>query len=275
MNQSIGVFDSGVGGLTVMKELISVLPNESIVYFGDTARLPYGNKSPETIIKYSLENAEFLLEKEIKALVVACNTSTAYALGHLRELLNIPVIGVIEPGAKRAVSVTQNKHIVILGTKATINSQAYEREIKALLPGAVVTSIACPLFVPLVEERFVDHPAARLVAEEYFQRLEALDYDTVLLGCTHYPILRNLIQQVLKPDVNIVDSALTCAETVKQILGMKGMLNSLKEQNPAQGVHGAVYRFYVSDDTEKFRLMGCDFLGRPISHVEKRLSNFG
>jgi len=264
MNQPIGVFDSGVGGLTVMKELVSVLPHEPIIYFGDTARLPYGDKSPETIIKYSLENAEFLLEKKIKLLVVACNTSTAYALGHLRDLLNIPVVGVIEPGAKRAVSVTQNKHIVILGTKATINSQAYEREIKARLPGAIVTALACPLFVPLVEERFVDHPAAKLVVEEYFQRLQALDYDTVLLGCTHYPILKNLIQQALKPGVTIVDSALTCAETVREMLDASGMLNTFSEESS-----GTIYKFYASDDTEKFRLMGSDFLGCPISYVEK------
>lgn len=263
MNSSIGVFDSGVGGLTVMKELLSVLPNESIIYFGDTARLPYGDKSPETIIKYSLENAEFLLEKKIKALVIACNTSTAYALEHLRDLLNIPIIGVIEPGAKRAISVTRNKHIVVLGTKATINSQAYEKEIKMRLPEAVITSLACPLFVPLVEERFVNHPAAKLVVEEYFQRLQALEYDTVLLGCTHYPILRNLIQEVLKPGVAIVDSALTCAETVKEVLQAQGILN------PSGTRDRAIYKFYASDDTEKFRLMGSDFLGRPIDYVEK------
>lgn len=258
-SQSIGMFDSGVGGLTVMQQMIKALPNEQIVYFGDTARLPYGDKSRETILRYTIESAIFLMEQDIKVLVIACNTASTCAIEKLQQIFNIPIVGVISPGAERAAQVTRNKRIAVLSTRATMRSGMYEREIKKRCPDAEVTTIACPLFVPLVEEHWITHPAAKLVVREYLEPLRKQNIDTILLGCTHYPLLRHMIEEEF-PEVNIVDSALTCAEKVSEILAGQQLL--------AKTGAGPQHRYYVSDDPAKFRTLGRNFLGMPLEHVE-------
>lgn len=257
----IGMFDSGLGGLTVMKKLIQSLPKEQIVYFGDTARLPYGDKSQEAIIQYSIENALFLLEHKIKALVVACNTASAYAIDKLQQMFNIPVIGVIEPGVEKAVQTTRNQRIAVLGTKGTIRSEIYQKEIIKRMPDAVVIPIACPLFVPLVEEGFATHPAARLIAAEYLQPLLTKNVDTVLLGCTHYPILKELISEILGESVQFVDSASACTEKIISLLH-----ENQWEAPPGRCIS---HRFYASDDPAKFQMLGKLFLGADIDDVTK------
>lgn len=256
----IGMFDSGIGGLTVMHELIKVLPFEDVVYFGDTARLPYGGKSKETIVRYSIESAIFLIEKKVKIVVVACNTAASQALDKLQQIFSLPVVGVIDPGAKHAVEITKNGCIAVLGTKGTIQSEAYQKAILAKDPNATVYSIPCPLFVPLVEEDCLHHPAARLIVQEYLKPLKSKRVDTVLLGCTHYPLLKDLIRDELGNDVQIVDSATSCAEEVKNILGEKSLKNCSRNASD--------YHYYVSDDPHKFKTLGKAFLKMPINHVE-------
>lgn len=258
-DRPIGIFDSGIGGLTVMRELTKKLPKEKIVYFGDTARLPYGDKSKETIIRYSIENAIFLLEQNVKLLVVACNTASALALDKLEKIFKIPVLGVIAPGAEIAARTTKNKRIAVLGTKGTIGSGAYQREIQKRKPEVEVYTLACPLFVPLVEERFYTHPAANLIIQEYFRSLHPHQVDTVLLGCTHYPLLKERIAQELPEGTVIIDSAQTCADKVAELLSEKGL------ETPSQG--SPDHQFYVSDDPAKFSAMGAEFLGKPLKQV--------
>lgn len=257
---AIGMFDSGIGGLTVMQKVKQVLPSESIVYFGDTARIPYGGKSRETIVRYSIENAIFLFEKNVKVLVVACNTASAAAITKLSAIFNIPVIGVIEPGAEKAVSVTRNKKIAVLGTKATIHSKAYEREIQRLMPEAEVISVPCPLFVPLVEEGMLDHECTRTIAREYLAPLKRKGVDTVVLGCTHYPLLTPLIQEELGPEVTLVDSAITCAEKISTLLHHQGL--KAPSGQPSQ------YHYFVSDDPMKFQESAEKIFGHTIPHVQ-------
>jgi glutamate racemase len=259
-SQCIGVFDSGVGGLTVLQQLMQVLPSERFIYFGDTARLPYGEKSRETIIRYSIENALFLIEKNIKMLVIACNTASAYALEKLQQMFNIPVIGVIEPGAECAVRSSRGKRIAVLGTKGTISSQIYQKAILKKEINAFVFSLACPLFVSLVEEHYIHYPAARLIVKDYLKPLKEQQIDTLLLGCTHYPLLKHLIQDELGNGIAIVDSAATCAEHVSAILRERG-LNNTKSNLPA-------CEYFVSDDPSKFQSLGQKFLGMPINQVE-------
>ncbi len=260
---SIGMFDSGVGGLTVMQQIMRTLPHEHIVYFGDTARVPYGEKSPETIIRYSLEIARFLMENNnIKALVVACNTVSSCSLDELQKICKAPVIGVIEPGAEKAVEVTRNGRIAVLGTRRTIASGAYEKEILQRLPKAFVIGVACPLLTPLVEEHFITHNAAKMIVREYLAPLHDQNIDTVLLGCTHYPLLRPLIEAELGPQVTIVDSAQTCAERVAAILKNKRMEASCSAAFP--------HKYFVSDDPERFRTLGKTFLGMELEPVEMR-----
>lgn len=256
----IGMFDSGLGGLTVMREVKKSCPQENIVYFGDTARIPYGNKSPETVIRFSIESSIFLMEQQIKVLVIACNTATSYAITRLRNIFNIPIIDVIGPGAEKAAQVTRNKRIAVLGTRGTVMSGAYQREIEKRLESPFVLPVACPLFVPLVEEKFLDHPATHLIVREYLKPLKESRIDTVLLGCTHYPVLKELIQKELGSEVTIVDSASTCAEKVAQVL--KEQRLSRNDPKPAS------YRFFVSDDPEKFKVLGESFLGEKIHYVE-------
>lgn len=256
----IGMFDSGLGGLTVMQQLVRVLPHENIVYLGDTARLPYGAKSPETVVRYSIENTIFLIQKNVKMLVVACNTASAHALENLQRIFNIPVIGVIDPGAESAVKATKQGRIAVLGTKGTILSQSYQKAILQRAPKALVFPIACPLFVPLVEEDCLDHPATRLIVQEYLKPLKDHRIDTLLLGCTHYPLLKKMIQSEVGEEVTIVDSATSCAEKVQELLSLAG-LQKLKNTLPS-------YRYFVSDDPKQFQKLGSSFLGMPIHGVE-------
>lgn len=258
-SQSIGLFDSGIGGLTVMKQIAQVLPNESMIYFGDTARVPYGNKSPQTVLRYSVECANFLMNKQIKLLVIACNTAcSSEAREVISQKFSIPVLGVIEPGAEKAVETTISGKIAVLGTKVTINSGAYQREIQKRLPKAEVLGIPCPLFVPLVEEQFSYHEAARLIVRDYLSPIKGSKIDTVLLGCTHYPLLRHLIEEELGEQIQIVDSALSCAEEVKRVL-KKSNLMSLNESSK--------YDYYVSDDPDRFRCLGECLLDIPLENV--------
>jgi glutamate racemase len=214
----IGVFDSGIGGLTVVRALRDLLPHEDIFYIGDTARLPYGGKSKSTIERYSIEISGLLLAENAKMIVVACNTSSSLAISKLREILKVPVVGVIAPGARAAVKETRNGHIGVIGTKSTILSQAYERAIQALNPKVRVTSQSCPLLVPLVEEAWLDEEVTREVLHRYLDPVVESGVDTLVLGCTHYPLLAPLIHEVSGPEVRLVDSAMNCAFAVKQML---------------------------------------------------------
>lgn len=262
MNSSahaIGIFDSGVGGLTVMQQLMRILPHERLIYFGDTARVPYGNKSRQTIIRYSIENTICLLEKNIKLLVVACNTASALALPKLRQFFHLPIVGVIEAGAEKAVAVTRNQRIAVLGTRGTIQSGAYQAAIHKLAPQATILPIACPLFVPLVEEQWLSHPATQLIVQEYLRPIREHHVDTVLLGCTHYPLLGPLIQKEVGEEVALVDSASTCAHQVEQLLHQQQLFAS-----HLQGEH----QYYVSDDPEKFRALAEHLFGHNLRNVE-------
>jgi glutamate racemase len=258
----VGVFDSGIGGLTVAHEVIRQLPHESVLYFGDTARVPYGPKSPDTVRRYSREIAGFLRDQGVKGIVIACNTATAHALTVLRDEFDMPVIGVVEPGARAAVSVTTGGRIGVIGTVGTIKSGAYERAIRAINSDVFITARACPLFVPLVEEGWTDHEATRLIAREYLAPLVAADIDTLVLGCTHYPLLKPLLREVLGPDVRLIDSAEeTAAETARTLAGA-----GLAAPNDAD----PTYRFVASDDPLQFLQLGQRFLGDTIEGVEIR-----
>jgi glutamate racemase len=260
--RSIGVFDSGIGGLTVAHEIMRQLPNESIVYFGDTARVPYGPKSPDTVGRYSREIAGFLRDQEVKAIVVACNTATAHALPMLQEELPIPVVGVVEPGARAAVRATNGKggHIGVIGTAGTVYSGAYERAIRALDPDARITTRACPLFVPLVEEGWIDHAVTSIVAQEYLDPLIKEEITALVLGCTHYPLLKSLLCRILGPRVALIDSAAETAAEAGRVL---------REQN-LQAADGTTpkHRFIASDDPLQFLQLGQRFLGDTIEGVE-------
>jgi glutamate racemase len=258
----IGVFDSGIGGLTVAQEVIRQLPHESVIYFGDTARVPYGPKSPDTVRRYSREIAAFLGEQGVKSIVIACNTATAHALGALREELAMPVIGVVEPGARAAVAATRGGHIGVIGTVGTIKSGAYERAIRAIEPDVMITARACPLFVPLVEEGWTEHDATRLIAREYLEPMLDAEIDTLVLGCTHYPLLKPLLRDVLGPDVRLIDSAEeTAAETARTL--SETHLAADPSADPA-------YRFIASDDPLQFLQLGQRFLGATMEGVEIR-----
>ena len=256
----IGVFDSGIGGLTVVHELMRQLPNESIIYFGDTARVPYGPKSPDTVRRYSREITGWLGEQGVKAIVVACNTATAHALVALREELEVPVVGVIDPGARAAVRASDSGSIGVIGTMGTINSGAYERAIRSLAPDATITTRACPLFVPLVEEGWLDRDATKLVAEEYLSPMAQANVDALVLGCTHYPLLKPLIADVLGREVRLIDSAEETAAETKRVLTEKELL--------APKRNDATYRFIASDAAEQFLRLGQRFLGGAIDRVE-------
>jgi glutamate racemase len=257
----IGVFDSGIGGLTVAHEIIRQLPAESLIYFGDTARVPYGPKSPDTVLRYSREIARFLLDEGVKAIVIACNTATAHALAALREELPVPVIGVVEPGARAAVAASPSGRIGIIGTAGTVKSGAYERAIRGIEPDAIVSARACPLFVPLVEEGWIDHAATREIAREYLGTFTAGGVDTLVLGCTHYPLLKRVIAGVVGPSVRLIDSAAeTAAETARV----------LDAHDLRAGDGAPVYRFIASDDPLMFLQLGQRFLGDTMDGVEIR-----
>ena len=256
----LGVFDSGIGGLTVAHALFERLPAESVIYFGDTARVPYGPKSPDTVRRYSTEILAYLLQRGVKMVVVACNTSTAHALEHLRERSPVPVVGVIEPGARAAVRASGSGRIGVIGTQGTIASGAYERAIVALRPDARVHARACPLFVPLIEEGWFEHPATELVAREYLEPLHVARVDTLVLGCTHYPLIKPLLGRVLGPDVRLIDSADETAAAVRDELNRRDLLA------PPGGP--AVHQFVVSDDEPRFRAVGARFLGERLHRVD-------
>ncbi|MGH7533834.1 MAG: glutamate racemase [Gemmatimonadales bacterium] len=256
----IGIFDSGIGGLTVTRAIYEALPRESTVYFGDTARVPYGPKSPETVRRYSLEILEWLVAQGVKAVVVACNTSTAHALDALRAASPVPVIGVIEPGAAAAARATRGGPIGVIGTAGTVASGAYARAIQARRPGAEVRQVACPLFVPLVEEGWFDHSATELVAREYLAPLVAAQVDVLVLGCTHYPLLKPLLARVMGPNVVLIDSADETALETKRVLEEAGLA--------APEGHLATHRFAVSDDEARFRQVGARFIGERLGGAE-------
>ena len=261
IRQPIGVFDSGLGGLTVVKAIMEDLPSESIVYFGDTARVPYGTKSKTTIVKFSLENVEFLLRHGVKCIVIACNTSSSWALPTLRKYFKVPIIGVIRPGATAAVRETRNKRIGVIGTNATIHSGAYTNEIHRLDSSIRVFSQSCPLFVPLVEEGWLGGDICRQVAARYLQPLLRQRIDTLILGCTHYPLLASTIRQVMGPGVTLVDSARQTANEVRGVL--------LGADTIANGHGKPRYRFFVTDEPTHFTQVGRQFLGQLSGSVER------
>jgi glutamate racemase len=251
----IGVFDSGIGGLTVLKELVASLPAEDFIYLGDTARLPYGTKTREVIVRYSRENTEFLLAKGIKLLVIACNTSSAVALEEISRATIVPVIGVVEPGARAAAKASRSGKIGVIATEATIASGAYTRAIQQVRPGAEIYTRACPLLVPLVEEGFLDNEIAEKTVEYYLGSLKASGIDTLLLGCTHYPLLRDLFRRVLGAGVKIIDSATATAESVAEQLRELGLVrkNSRGEQS-----------FFVTETPDRFIRVGRLFIGPQV-----------
>ena len=243
----IGVFDSGVGGLTVAREIMRHLPNENIVYFGDTARVPYGSKSRDNIIRFSKQIIHFLKTKDVKAIVIACNTASALALDVVHEEIDIPIIGVVEPGARAALNTTKTKKIGVIGTEATIRSAMYEKIIRGIDPEASVLGKACPLFVPLVEEGFAKHHVTEEIIDYYLASFLETDIDSLILGCTHYPLLRSRIRDYFGERITLVNPAYETAMDLKQILEQNGM-----ENTDLAGEH-ASYSFYVSDAADKFK----------------------
>jgi glutamate racemase len=256
----IGVFDSGIGGLTVVRELLRQLPHESLIYFGDTARVPYGNKSPDTVRRYSREILDFLVGRDVKMVVVACNTASAHALAALQQSSPVSVEGVIEPGARAAVRASRTRTIGVIGTAGTVRSGAYARAIKALAPDAVVIEQACPLLVPLVEEGWLDRPATRLISEEYLAPLKARGIDTLVLACTHYPLLKPLLADVMGSGIALIDSAEETAASVARELAASTLH---APESGAASVH-----FVVSDAPETFERVGAAFLGDRVRNVE-------
>jgi glutamate racemase len=250
----IGVFDSGLGGLTTVRELFRVLPHESVVYFGDTARLPYGTKSRDTVTRFSLEIAAFLVRQNIKCLVVACNTSSSYALDELTRRLDIPVVGVIEPAARAAVEVSPRGRIGIVGTLATVRSEAYPQAIHRLMPGAAVISRACPMFVPLIEEGWMEHAVTRTVAAEYLLELVNGRLESLILGCTHYPLIAPLVHELMGPVVRLIDSGAEAARATAQLLRERGQLAAGAPQ----------HHFFLSDERINFAGIAKAFLGREL-----------
>ena len=243
----IGVFDSGVGGLTVAREIMRHLPNEDIVYFGDTARVPYGSKSKDNIIRYSRQIIHFLQTKGVKVIVIACNTASALALDVVKDEFDIPIIGVVEPGARAALEVTQTKKIGVIGTEGTVRSGMYEKVIQGICPDVIVIAKACPLFVPLVEEGFKKHHVTEEIIDYYLASMKESDIDALILGCTHYPLLRSKILEYVGEKINLVNPAYETAMDLKHILKLYDI------ENPSvSGEHGS-YSFYVSDAADKFK----------------------
>jgi glutamate racemase len=258
-SQPIGVFDSGIGGLTVVSALMRTLPRERIVYFGDTARVPYGVKSPTTIIRYATEIADFLVAAGVKLLIIACNTMAAVAYAAVKERAPVPVLEVIDAGVRSAVAKTRSRRIGVIGTPVTIHSNAYARAIQVHDPEMQVFSCPCPLFVPLVEEGWLNHPVTRLTAEEYLNPLLAERIDTLVLGCTHYPLLKPLLQQVVGDQVELVDSAQAISRQAHALLHQSALAN--EQCTPP------THDYYVTDVPARFQEIGARFLGQPLSRV--------
>lgn len=256
--RAIGVFDSGLGGLTVVKELRKLLPNEKIIYFGDTARVPYGSKSKKVILKYSKEITNFLITKNVKIIVIACNTATAMALEEIKEMLDIPVVGVIKPGSRRAAKTTTNNHIGVIGTTATIGSNSYYNEIKNINKNINLYQKACPLFVPLIEEGLLEDTVTYEMANRYLKDIKD-KIDTLVLGCTHYPLIKTVIKNIVGENIILIDSAEETAIEVRDILYSKRLLRNDE---------GEESEFFVSDMPKKFEEIGKIFLGSDLKEAK-------
>jgi len=257
-HKAIGIFDSGVGGLTVAAEIFRQLPGENIVYFGDQGRTPYGPRSKDIIIQFSRQDIAFLREQDVKYIIVACNSVSSVALDVLMEENDIDILGVIEPGARSAVATTKNGKIGIIGTHATIASDAYPKAIEKLDKKVKVFSLACPLFVPLAEEGYEGKPATKIIAEDYLATLRTNGIDTLVLGCTHYPLLKQTIQDVIGDNVTLIDSATATAKEAREYLEARGLLGDHKKH---------AHKYYVSDVPDKFAAVAERFLGRRITNT--------
>jgi glutamate racemase len=256
ISKNIGIFDSGVGGLTVLREITKLLPNEDIVYFGDTARVPYGSKSRERILEYSFQDAAFLLSHNVKIIVIACNSASSTALQKLQDNLSVPLLGVIEPGALEAVRFSKNKKVGVIGTKATVESHSYTNAVHSLVGNDTSYEVfekACPLFVPLTEDGWIDHTITHLVAEEYLSPLKEKGIDTLILGCTHYPLIKKTIQRVIGDEVSLVDSSVVVARELVRLLKFHDILNDQRRKGRIE--------CFVSDDPDNFFTMAKLFLG--------------
>jgi len=260
-NRPIGVFDSGVGGLTVAKEIMKQLPNEKIIYFGDTARVPYGSKSKETIIKYSNQIIRFLQSKNVKAIIIACGTASSIALETVKNAYNIPILGVVEPGAKSAVMATENKKIGIIGTEGTIASKTYEQLINYMEKDTFVIGKACPLFVPLVEEGWIEDEVTIQVANRYLEEFKKIDIDTLVLGCTHYPLLTYVISDIMGDKVKLINPAFETAKELNELLE--------KEDIKCKENTYPIHEFYVSDRANKFQAFAERILNKPMMPVKQ------
>ncbi len=258
-NRPIGIFDSGIGGLTVFAEIRKSLPQESLIYLGDTARVPYGSKTAETVIRYSLENVDFLRERNVKAIVVACNTASALALPTLAQQCEMPIIGVVEPGAKSALIATKKNKLGVIGTQATISSEAYSKALRESNAQVKVVSQACPLFVSLVEEGWVDNEVAELVAQQYLLGIKTEGIDVLILGCTHYPVLKSVISKVVGSGIQLIDSAQATAQALAEML-KKNKLEAAGDLKPE-------HQIYVTDLPSRFELIASKFLGNDLPQV--------
>jgi len=258
-NKAIGIFDSGLGGLTVAREVFKKLPHEDIIYFGDTARTPYGPRSADIVKKFSRQDVNFLLSKNIKFVVVACNTASAFALDYLKKIYNIPMIGVVKPGSEAAVRVSPSGKIGVIGTQGTIKSNSYQKALLKLDPKLKISALPCPLFVAIAEEGYINKPATKLIAEDYLKGLKNKNIDSLILGCTHYPLLKKVIANTVRPKIKLIDSAEQTAIAVKTELERLDLANPKKT--------AAKKSFYVSDSPDKFKKLGERFLGKKIGRV--------
>lgn len=268
-NNPIGVFDSGIGGLTVVKEILKELPNEKIIYLGDTARVPYGTRGKEVIKKFALELTNFLLKKQVKMLVVACNTISSICLEDIAKACQIPVLGVIDSAVLEAINTTKNNSVGVIGTRATISSLVYEKALKSINPKLTITVQACPLFVPLAEEGLINGKATELIAEKYLEKFKnpkvnksSFKIDTLILGCTHYPVLKQVVQKVVGKKVKLIDSAKPTARKLKQILNENNLINKGEKQD---------CEFYVTDDPERVYTVAASFFGKKLNGKLKKV----
>ncbi|MBR5155114.1 MAG: glutamate racemase [Clostridia bacterium] len=254
-NRPIGVFDSGLGGLSCVKEIMSIMPGEDVIYFGDTGRVPYGSRSQETLMKYVRQDIRFLRSFDIKMIIIACGTASSAVLPWIGDELDTKIMGVVQPASKKAVESTKNGRIGILGTAATVKYGKYVEDIKKLNPDAQVFQKACPMFVPLVENGYMDSEVTEIIAREYLEEIRKKDVDTLILGCTHYPILKDVIQKIMGDEILLIDSGATAAHSAYEFLKSTGMLNDKTTGE---------YKYFVSDSTEDFAKLGSMFLSKPI-----------
>lgn len=266
MEAPIGVFDSGVGGLTVSREIFTILPHEDVVYFGDVGRTPYGGRSKEIIIQFTRQDVAFLIEQKVKFIICACNSASSVALDEIKQDYEIEMVGVIEPGAQAAAGKTRSGKIGVIGTNATINSNAYARIVHGIDPGLKVFSLACPLFVPLAEEGYVDRDATFLIARDYLQTMRDVEIDTLILGCTHYPLLKPVIADVMGDKVALIDSGEETANVALRRLTEAELLNPRTSRKP--GLRGE-HKFFVSDVPEKFSAVASRFLGQQVHNITR------